>query len=64
VVFVYPNEYFYQFCRLDSGGETSPKATFLATTLGLRRLFNFLRVFDEAIFIPKSSYFFFIKNHS
>jgi len=39
VVLFCPNEYFYQFCRLDSGGETSPKATFLATTLGLRRHF-------------------------
>ena len=28
-----------KLCRLDSGGETNLKATFLATTLGLRRLF-------------------------
>jgi len=38
----------YFFGRLDSGGETSPKATFLATTLGLRRLLRFL----EAISSP------------
>jgi hypothetical protein len=52
VVFVYLNEYFPELCRLDSGGETSPKATFLATTLGLRRLFNFL---TKAISNPKFS---------
>jgi hypothetical protein len=51
VVFVYLNEYFSELRRLDSGGETSPKATFLATTLGLRRLFNLL---IEAISGPKS----------
>ena len=38
----------YFFGRLHSGGETSPKATFLATTLGLRRLLRFL----EAISSP------------
>ena len=38
----------YFFGRLDSGGETSPKATFLATTPGPRRLFYLL----EAIFNP------------
>jgi hypothetical protein len=56
VVFVYLNVYFCQFCRLDSGGETSPKATFLATTLGPRRLFNFL--ITEAISDPKFFPFF------
>jgi hypothetical protein len=30
------------FGRLSSGGETYPTATFLATTLGLRRLLNFI----------------------
>ena len=42
MVFVYLNGYFLYLCRLDSGGETSPKATFLATTSGLRRLFYLL----------------------
>jgi len=42
VVFVYLNEYSYLLCRLSSGGETSLKATFLATTLGLRRPFYFV----------------------
>jgi len=44
------------FGRLDSGGETSPKATFLATTLGLRRLFHL----GEAIFNP-NFFFSFLK---
>ena len=41
MVFVCLNGYFYILCRLDSGGEASLRATFLATTLGLRRLFSF-----------------------
>ena len=56
MVFVYLNEYFCEFCRLDSGGETSPKATFLATTLGPRRLFISLII--EAISSPKVFRFF------
>jgi hypothetical protein len=52
VVIFYLRGYLYFFGRLDSGGETSPKATFLATTLGLRRLFNFL---TKAISNPKFS---------
>ncbi len=60
MVFVYLNEYFCEFCRLDSGGETSPKATFLATTLGPRRLLNSL--ITEAISSPKFFRFFLNKN--
>jgi hypothetical protein len=52
VVFVYLNGYSYILCRLDSGGEASLKATFLATTLGLRRLLN-LWLYRDAISIPK-----------
>jgi hypothetical protein len=48
VVIFYLKEYLYLLCRLDSGGETNPKATFLATTLGPRRLFYLL----GAIFNP------------
>jgi hypothetical protein len=40
---VCPDENTPVLCRLDPGGETSLHATFLATTLGLRRLFSFLR---------------------
>ena len=46
VIFYLPG-YLYFFGRLDSGGETSPKATFLATTLGLRRLFLFLEAISN-----------------
>jgi hypothetical protein len=55
VVIFYLRVYLYFFGRLDSGGETSPKATFLATTLGLRRLF-----FGEAISNP-NVFFSFLK---
>ena len=39
MVVVCPNEYVYILRRLSSGGETSLRAMFLATTLGLRRHF-------------------------
>ncbi len=57
MVFVYPNEYSYILRRLSSGGETSLKATFLATTLGLRRLSNVLNRsnFHSVIFAFSSS---------
>jgi hypothetical protein len=47
VVIFYLQGYLYFFGRLDSGGETSPKATFLATTLGLRRLFFSLEAISD-----------------
>ena len=49
------NEYPAELCRLDSGGETTLQSTFLATTLGLRRLF--VSVIFKAISVPKSLYF-------
>ncbi len=48
MVFVCLDEYAHELRRLDSRGETNPTATFLATTLGLRRL-----SLSEAISIPK-----------
>jgi hypothetical protein len=56
VVIFYLEEYPYFLRRLDSGGETSPKATFLATTLGPRRLLHLL----EAISNP-NLFFSFLK---
>ena len=56
MVIFYQQGYACFFCRLDSGGETSPKATFLATTLGLRRPFHLL----EAIANP-NLFFSFLK---
>ncbi len=56
MVIFYLKEYSYLLRRLDSGGETSPKATFLATTLGPRRLLHLL----EAISNP-NLFFSFLK---